>query len=66
MRDLGTFSNLPIIAVTGRVMTGERERCLAAGANNYIPKPVITSELLIAIQPLVAGRRIASAMTGAP
>jgi len=40
---------LPIIAVTGKVVGGERERCIAAGASNYIPKPVDTSELMVAL-----------------
>jgi CheY-like chemotaxis protein len=43
------FADLPIVAVTGKVVGGERERCLAAGASDYIPKPVDTSELLAAL-----------------
>jgi signal transduction histidine kinase/HAMP domain-containing protein/ActR/RegA family two-component response regulator len=45
------FETLPIIAVTGKVVAGERERCLDAGANDYVPKPVNTAELLNAIGP---------------
>jgi CheY-like chemotaxis protein len=45
------FTSLPIIAVTGKVMDGERQRCLDAGANDYVPKPVNTAQLLNAIQP---------------
>ena len=41
---------LPIIAVTGKVVGGERERCIAAGASDYIPKPVDTAELLAALR----------------
>jgi signal transduction histidine kinase/HAMP domain-containing protein/ActR/RegA family two-component response regulator len=43
-------AELPIIAVTGKVVGGERARCLAAGASDYIPKPVDTEELLGALR----------------
>ena len=42
-------ATLPIIAVSGKVVGGERERCLAAGASDYIAKPVDTAELLVAL-----------------
>ena len=42
--------DLPIVAVTGKVVAGERERCLAAGASDYIPKPVSTIELMSALE----------------
>jgi CheY-like chemotaxis protein len=42
---------LPIIAVTGKVMAGERKRCMDAGASDYVPKPVDASELLSALRP---------------
>jgi signal transduction histidine kinase/HAMP domain-containing protein/ActR/RegA family two-component response regulator len=45
------FESLPIIAVTGKVVGGERERCIEAGANDYITKPVDTSELISAVGP---------------
>jgi signal transduction histidine kinase/HAMP domain-containing protein/ActR/RegA family two-component response regulator len=51
VRLLQEFAALPIIAVTGKVMKGERERCLEAGANDYVPKPVDTAELLAALGP---------------
>jgi signal transduction histidine kinase/HAMP domain-containing protein/ActR/RegA family two-component response regulator len=43
------YAELPIIAVTGKVVGKERERCIAAGASGYIPKPVDTATLLNAL-----------------
>ncbi len=51
IRCLDGLSELPIIAVTGKVVSGERERCIEAGANDYVPKPVDTNELLTALEP---------------
>ena len=44
IRELG--ENIPIIAVTAQAMVGDRERCLAAGANAYVSKPVDVDELM--------------------
>jgi signal transduction histidine kinase/HAMP domain-containing protein/ActR/RegA family two-component response regulator len=51
IRAIAQFESLPIIAVTGKVVGGERERCIEAGANDYVPKPVDTQELINAIGP---------------
>lgn len=49
MRNMPRCSELPIIAVTAKDVAGQRTRCLAAGASDYIPKPVNAAELLGAI-----------------
>ena len=46
MRKMLGDTQLPLVAFTAKVGVGERQRCLNAGASDYIPKPVDTTELI--------------------
>ena len=46
IRGLERFKNLPLIAVTAKAMKGDREKCVEAGASDYIAKPVNIEQLL--------------------
>ena len=53
-RERGTDEHLPIIALTADAMKGDRERCLAAGMDAYVAKPIHKEELLTAIHQVLA------------
>ena len=47
------FRQLPIIAMTANAMAGDRERCLQAGMNDYLAKPIRKAELFAAIERVI-------------
>jgi signal transduction histidine kinase/CheY-like chemotaxis protein len=56
IRQMPVFSALPIIAVTARAMPGDKEKSIAAGASDYVTKPVDTDELLACMERWLARR----------
>ncbi|PSB27193.1 response regulator [Stenomitos frigidus] len=54
IRRLPGLGEVPMIALTALAMTGDRDRCLDAGANDYLTKPVKLKQLASSIQQLLS------------
>ena len=52
-RERSTGAHIPIVAMTAHAMNGDRERCLGAGMDGYVSKPIRLPELLNAIDQLL-------------
>jgi PAS domain S-box-containing protein len=55
-REKSSGAHIPILAMTAHAMKGDRERCLAAGMDGYVAKPVQAAQLFAAIEAVTAAR----------
>jgi PAS domain S-box-containing protein len=64
LRENETGSHQPIVALTAYAVKGDEERCLAAGMDGYLPKPIRPEELDALLQTYASGRAVAEAASG--
>jgi CheY-like chemotaxis protein len=54
----------PVVAITAHALKGDKERCLAAGADGYVPKPIVPAALFEEIERSVAGATVRAGKAG--
>jgi CheY-like chemotaxis protein len=57
IREMQRYANIPIIALTAKAMPGDRSKCIAAGASDYLTKPVDIEMLFSMIKIWLDNRR---------